>query len=135
QVGDSLDPDTQIGPLASARQRDRVESYIEKGRAEGARVVAGGGRPQAMERGWFVEPTVFADVDNSQTIAREEIFGPVLSVIPYDGDEEAIAIANDSDYGLGGSVWTSDPERGTGVATRVETGSIGVNHYTLDPVA
>ena len=135
QVGDSLDPDTQIGPLASARQRERVESYIEKGRAEGARVVAGGGRPQAMDRGWFVQPTVFADVDNTHTIAREEIFGPVLSIIPYDGVEDAIAIANDSDYGLGGSVWTSDPDRGAEVATRVQTGSIGINHYALDPAA
>ncbi len=135
QVGDSLDPDTQIGPLASARQRDRVESYIEKGRAEGARVVAGGGRPQAMDRGWFVQPTVFADVDNSHTIAREEIFGPVLSIIPYDGVEDAIAIANDSEYGLGGSVWTTDPDRGADVAARVQTGSIGINHYAIDPVA
>jgi aldehyde dehydrogenase (NAD+) len=135
QVGDSLDPETQIGPLASARQRDRVESYIEKGRAEGARVIAGGGRPQAMERGWFVQPTVFADVENTHTIAREEIFGPVLAVIPYDGVDDAIAIANDSEYGLGGSVWTSDPEHGADVAVRVQTGSIGVNHYTLDPAA
>jgi acyl-CoA reductase-like NAD-dependent aldehyde dehydrogenase len=135
QVGDALDPDTQIGPLASARQRERVESYIAKGRAEGARVVAGGGRPEAMERGWFVQPTVFADVDNTHAIAREEIFGPVLSVISYDGVEQAIAIANDSEYGLGGSVWTSDPEHGAEVATRVQTGSIGVNHYALDPAA
>ena len=135
QVGDSLDPETQIGPLVSARQRERVESYIEKGRAEGARVIAGGGRPQAMERGWFVQPTVFADVENTHTIAREEIFGPVLAVIPYDGLEDAIAIANDSEYGLGGSVWTSDPEHGAEVATRVQTGSIGVNHYALDPAA
>jgi acyl-CoA reductase-like NAD-dependent aldehyde dehydrogenase len=135
QVGASLDPETQIGPLVSARQRERVESYIEKGRAEGARVIAGGGRPQAMERGWFVQPTVFADVENTHTIAREEIFGPVLSVIPYDGVDDAIAIANDSEYGLGGSVWTSDPDHGADVATRVQTGSIGVNHYALDPAA
>ncbi len=135
QVGDSLDPETQIGPLASARQRDRVEGYIDKGRAEGARVIAGGGRPQAMERGWFVQPTVFADVENTHTIAREEIFGPVLSVIPYDGVDDAIAIANDSEYGLGGSVWTSDPEHGADVAKRVQTGSIGVNHFALDPAA
>jgi acyl-CoA reductase-like NAD-dependent aldehyde dehydrogenase len=135
QVGDSMDPETQIGPMASARQRDRVESYIEKGRSEGARLIAGGGRPQAMERGWFVEPTIFADVENTHTIAREEIFGPVLSIIPYDGVDEAVAIANDSDYGLGGSVWTSDPEHGAAVAARVQTGSIGVNHYMLDPAA
>jgi aldehyde dehydrogenase (NAD+) len=135
QVGDSLDPSTQIGPLASARQRERVEGYIEKGRAEGGRVVAGGGRPQDQDRGWFVQPTIFADVENSYTIAREEIFGPVLSVIPYEGVDEAVAIANDSEFGLGGSVWTADHELGEAVARRVQTGSIGINHYTLDPAA
>jgi aldehyde dehydrogenase (NAD+) len=135
QVGDSLDPSTQIGPMASARQRERVEGYIEKGRAEGGRVVAGGGRPGDQDRGWFVQPTIFADVENSYTIAREEIFGPVLSVIPYDGVDEAVAIANDSEFGLGGSVWTADHERGEAVARRVQTGSIGINHYALDPAA
>jgi len=135
QVGDSLDPSTQIGPMASARQRERVEGYIQKGRAEGGRVVAGGGRPEAHERGWFVQPTVFADVENSHTIAREEIFGPVLSVIPYEGVDEAVAIANDSEFGLGGSVWTTDDERGVAVARRVQTGSIGINHFALDPIA
>src|SRR5271165_6356467 len=135
QVGDSLDPSTQIGPMASARQRDRVEGYIEKGRAEGARVVVGGGRPEDQHRGWFVEPTIFADVDNGYTIAREEIFGPVLSVIPYEGVDDAVAIANDSEFGLGGSVWTADHERGEAVARRVQTGSIGINHYALDPAA
>src|SRR6202035_2311182 len=89
-IGDSLDPATQIGPLASARQRERVEGYIEKGRAEGGRIVAGGGRPPEQDRGWFVQPTIFADVDNSDTIAREEIFGPVLAVIPYDGVDDAV---------------------------------------------
>jgi acyl-CoA reductase-like NAD-dependent aldehyde dehydrogenase len=121
--------------MVSARQRERVESYIEKGRAEGARVVAGGGRPEDQERGWFVQPTIFADVENSHTIAREEIFGPVLAVIPYDGVEDALAIANDSDFGLGGSVWTGDHDRGEAIARRVQTGSIGINHYMLDPVA
>jgi acyl-CoA reductase-like NAD-dependent aldehyde dehydrogenase len=135
QVGDSLDPSTQIGPMASARQRERVEGYIEKGRAEGGRVVTGGGRPKDQDRGWFVEPTIFADVQNSYTIAREEIFGPVLSVIPYEGVDEAVAIANDSEFGLGGSVWTGDHERGEAVARRVQTGSIGINHYALDPAA
>jgi aldehyde dehydrogenase (NAD+) len=133
QVGDSLDPATQIGPLASARQRERVEGYIATGRAEGGRVVAGGGRPDSQERGWFVEPTIFADVANSDTIAREEIFGPVLAVIPYDGVDQAVAMANDSEFGLGGSVWTNDYERGEAVAKRVQTGSIGINHYMLDP--
>jgi aldehyde dehydrogenase (NAD+) len=134
-VGDSLDPATQVGPLASARQRERVEGYIEKGRAEGARVVAGGGRPPELDRGWFVQPTIFADVDNRSTIAREEIFGPVLSVIAYDGVDDAVAIANDSEFGLGGSVWSRDAERAQDVAKRVQTGSIGINHYMLDPAA
>jgi aldehyde dehydrogenase (NAD+) len=134
-VGDSLDPATQIGPLASARQRERVEGYIEKGRADGARVVAGGGHPPEQDRGWFVQPTIFADVDNHSTIAREEIFGPVLAVIAYDGVDEAVAIANDSEFGLGGSVWSRDAERAQDVARRVQTGSIGINHYMLDPTA
>lgn len=130
-VGDPLDPATQLGPLVSARQRERVESYIAQGRSE-ARLVVGGGRPAGLERGWYVEPTIFADVDNSATIAREEIFGPVLSVIPYEDDEDALRIANDSEYGLGGSVWTADEERGLAVAKRVQTGTIGVNGYLID---
>jgi acyl-CoA reductase-like NAD-dependent aldehyde dehydrogenase len=134
QVGDALDQTTQIGPMVSARQRDRVETYIAAGRDEGARVVAGG-RPADPARGFFVQPTVFADVDNTHTIAREEIFGPVLSVIAYDSDADALAIANDSEYGLGGSVWTTDPERGEAFARRVQTGSIGINHYMIDPAA
>jgi aldehyde dehydrogenase (NAD+) len=132
-VGDALDPATMIGPMASSRHRDRVEGYIRTAREEGARLVTGGGRPDG--RGWFVEPTVFADVSNDRTIAREEVFGPVLSIIPYDGEEDAIRIANDSDYGLGGSVWTSDAEHGTDVARRVQTGTIGVNQYLPDPAA
>jgi acyl-CoA reductase-like NAD-dependent aldehyde dehydrogenase len=134
-VGDALDPGTQIGPMASARQRERVEGYIATGRAEGGRIVAGGGRPPEQDRGWFVQPTIFADVDNSDTIAREEIFGPVLAVIPYDGVDDAIAIANDSEFGLGGSVWSRDVERANDIAKRVQTGSIGINHYVLDPAA
>jgi geranial dehydrogenase len=132
KVGDPLDPATQVGPLASSEHRDRVEGYIAKGRAEGARLVVGGGRPAGLDRGWFVEPTVFADVDNAATIAQQEIFGPVLSVIKYDSDDDAVKIANDSDYGLGGSVWSSDSERATEVARRVQTGTIGVNGYVLD---
>ena len=134
-VGDSLDPATQVGPMASARHRDRVEGYIEKGRTEGGRIVAGGGRPPEQDRGWFVQPTIFADVDNGDTIAREEIFGPVLAVIPYDGVDQAVAIANDSEFGLGGSVWSRDSERANDVAKRVQTGSIGINHYMIDPAA
>ncbi len=134
-VGDSLDPGTQIGPMASKRQRERVEGYIAKGRAEGGRVTVGGGRPADRDAGWFVEPTVFADVDNNATISQEEIFGPVLSVIAYDDDADAVRIANDSDFGLGGTVWTTDPERGLAVASRMQTGTVGVNRYLPDPAA
>ncbi|KMS71342.1 aldehyde dehydrogenase [Streptomyces viridochromogenes] len=134
-VGNALDESTLIGPMATPQQRDRVESYIAKGRSEGARLTTGGGRPAGLDQGWFVEPTVFADVDNGSVIAQEEIFGPVLCVLPYDGVDEAIRIANDSDYGLGGTVWTADPERGAAVARRVQTGTIGVNRYLPDPVA
>jgi aldehyde dehydrogenase (NAD+) len=134
-VGDPLDEGTQIGPLVSARQRDRVESYIAQGRDGGARVAAGGGRPKSQERGFFIEPTVFANVDNSATIAREEIFGPVLSVIPYDTVQDAVRIANDTDYGLGGTVWTRDHERGLAVARQIQTGTIGINQYFSDPAA
>jgi acyl-CoA reductase-like NAD-dependent aldehyde dehydrogenase len=133
KVGEALDPSTQIGPMASARQRERVESYIAKGKAEGARLTAGGGRPEQFDKGWFVQPTVFANVDNKFTIAQEEIFGPVLSVIPYRDEDDAVAIANDSDFGLGGSVWTADPARGAAFARRIQSGTVGVNAYMNDP--
>jgi betaine-aldehyde dehydrogenase len=116
-----------VGPLVAERQRALVEGYLASGKSAGARVVTGGGRPAALDRGWFVEPTVFAEVDNSMAIAQEEIFGPVLSVIPYDGEEEAVAIANDSQYGLCGSVWTADPAHGEQVAARVRTGVVAIN--------
>ncbi|MGY4709330.1 aldehyde dehydrogenase [Mycolicibacterium sp. CBM1] len=131
-VGDPLDPSTDIGPLVSSRQRDRVLGYIEAGKVSGARLLVGGSVPQDQSRGWFVSPTVFADVDNADRIAQEEIFGPVLAVIPYDGDEEAIALANDSDFGLAGTVWSTDDERATEVARAVRTGTVGVNDYQLD---
>jgi betaine-aldehyde dehydrogenase len=132
-VGDPADPTTAVGPLVAERQRDRVMGYIEKGRSEGAKVAVGGGRPSTMERGWYVEPTLFVDVDNAMTIAQEEIFGPVLSVIGYDDEADAVRIANDSDYGLSGSVWTTDVERGIGVAKQVRTGTYGINAFgTLD---
>lgn len=132
-VGDSLDEATLIGPMVSARQRDRVASYIDVGIRGGARVVLGGtGRPEGLDRGWFVKPTLFADLDNTATIAREEIFGPVLSVVAYDGDEDAVRIANDSDYGLGGSVWSTDDARALSVASSVRTGTIGINGYLPD---
>ena len=134
-VGDALDPNTQIGPMASSTHRDRVEGYIAKGRSEGGQIAAGGGRPEQLDRGWFVQPTVFAGVDNNATIAQEEIFGPVLTVIPYRDDADAVRIANDSDFGLGGSVWTADAARGEAVAKQVRTGSIGVNGYLPDPTA
>ena len=134
-IGDPLDPATKIGPLVSERQRDRVESYIAKGKADGGRITAGGRRPEGFDRGWFVEPTIFAGVDPRATIAQEEIFGPVLAVIPYADEQEAVAIANDSEYGLGGSVWTADPERGASFARKVRTGTIGVNGYVNDPFA
>jgi acyl-CoA reductase-like NAD-dependent aldehyde dehydrogenase len=132
RIGDPLDKSTIIGPVASAKQRDIIEDYIAKGQAEGGRITVGGGRPVGFDKGWYVEPTVFADVDNNATIAREEIFGPVLAVIPFDDDAEAVRIANDSAYGLGGTVWTSDLDRGAAIARQVQTGSIGVNGYTMD---
>ncbi|RZL79814.1 MAG: aldehyde dehydrogenase [Rhodococcus sp. (in: high G+C Gram-positive bacteria)] len=131
-VGDPADPATRVGPLVSERQRRSVETYIETGKREGATVAAGGGRPSHLDRGWFVEPTVFADLDNSATVARQEIFGPVLTVLPYDDLDDAVAIANDSDYGLGGTIWTADPDKGLELARRIETGSIGVNFFDLD---
>lgn len=130
-VGNALDRATQIGPLGSAVHRDRVEGYLAQGKREG-RLIVGGGRPEGLERGWFVQPTVFADVPNEAVIAREEIFGPVLSIIRYRGEDEAIRIANDSDYGLGGSVWSTDAARAATVARRVQTGSIGINGYLPD---
>ena len=126
RIGDALDPATQLGPMASSAHRDRVEGYIETGRRE-ARLVTGGARPH--ERGWFVAPTLFADVANDAVIAREEIFGPVLAVIPYRDDEEAVRIANDTDFGLGGSVWSADDGRALGVARRVHSGTVGINGY------
>ena len=131
-VGDPLEKSTDVGPLVSARQRERVLDYIELGKSEGAKLVAGGSVPADQPHGWFVSPTVFADVENSSRLAQEEIFGPVLAVIAYDTDREAIDIANDSEFGLGGTVWSTDPDRATDVARAVHTGTIGVNNYALD---
>ena len=116
-----------MGPLVNARQRDRVLAYIEKGKEEGARLLLGGGMPAHIERGYYVEPTVFVDVTNDMSIAREEIFGPVLAVIAYDDEEDAVRIANDSDFGLSGSVWSASEERALAVARRIRTGTINVN--------
>lgn len=131
-VGDPLDPRTDVGPLVSERQRERVLEYIGIGTAEGAKCVAGGGIPTHLPRGWYVEPTVFADVDNSYRIAQEEIFGPVVTVISYRDEADAVRIANDSQFGLAGTVWSADSARAADVARAVQTGSIGVNGYQLD---
>jgi acyl-CoA reductase-like NAD-dependent aldehyde dehydrogenase len=131
-VGDPFDPTTDMGPLAGARQRARVERYIEIGLAGGARLATGGGRPHNLERGFYVEPTVFARVDNSSTIAREEIFGPVISVIPARDDADAIAIANDSPYGLAAAVFTHDADRALEVARRLRSGTVGHNGAKSD---
>ena len=125
--GDPQDPGNFMGPLISAKQRDRVLGYIAKGQEEGGRVVLGGGRPAHLPTGWFVEPTLFADVDNSMTIAQEEIFGPVLVVIPFDDDEDALRIANESQYGLSGGVFSGDLARAMRFARRVRTGTISIN--------
>jgi len=132
QVGDPMDYLTVVGPLVSSRQRERVEGYLKIGKDEGARVALGGGRPKHLDRGWYVEPTVFIDVNNGMRIAQEEIFGPVVAVIPYDDDKDALRIANESDYGLSGTVWTADNDRGLDVARRVRTGSYSVNGFAME---
>jgi aldehyde dehydrogenase (NAD+) len=125
--GDPTNPENVCGPLISAKQRDRVLGYIDRGVAEGARLVVGGGIPRHLPEGFFVQPTLFADVDNDMTIAREEIFGPVLVVIPHEGDDDAVRIANDNQYGLSGGVVSGSLERALGVARRMRTGGVGVN--------
>jgi aldehyde dehydrogenase (NAD+) len=132
-VGPPSDPGAQIGSLISEKQRARVEDYIAKGIEEGARLVTGGGRPEGLDNGFYVQPTVFADVDNKMTIAQEEIFGPVLSIIAYDTEEDAIKIANDSAYGLAGSVWTTDVPHGIKVSEQIRTGTYAINWYAFDP--
>jgi aldehyde dehydrogenase (NAD+) len=127
KVGDPFDSATQMGPLAMRRQFERVEGYIRKGKEEGATLATGGKRPAHLDRGFFIEPTVFGNVDNNYTIAREEIFGPVLAVIPADSEEQAIDIANDTIYGLNASVFTNDLERAYGAARRIRSGTVGQN--------
>ncbi|MER5443914.1 aldehyde dehydrogenase [Streptomyces sp. NPDC002790] len=132
KVGDPLDPATELGPLVAERQQQRSLDYIRIGQQEGAKILTGGGVPKGFERGWYVEPTLFGDVDNSMRIAREEIFGPVICLLPYGDEAEAIKIANDSDYGLSGSVWTADTAHGVDIARQVRTGTYSVNTFSLD---
>jgi len=132
QVGDPFDPATEMGPLAMKRQLERVEGLIAKGREEGATLAVGGGRPKGLDRGYFIEPTIFSNVDNQSMIAREEIFGPVLSVIPADDEEKAVEIANDTIYGLNASVFTNDSERAYLVARQLRSGTVGHNSWRTD---
>jgi acyl-CoA reductase-like NAD-dependent aldehyde dehydrogenase len=133
KIGDPQDEATQMGPLTMARQLKRVEGYIGKGREEGARLITGGGRPKGFSRGYFVEPTVFSDVDSRMTIAQEEIFGPVVSFIGYRDEDDAIVKANDTIYGLHGAVYTADAEHGYAIARRMRSGSVTVNGMIVDP--
>jgi aldehyde dehydrogenase (NAD+) len=126
-AADPTDPGTICGPLVSARQRDRVEGYLKLALKEGGSFALGGGRPEGLDGGFFVEPTLIVGVGNDARVAQEEIFGPVLVVIPFDDDDDAVALANDSAYGLSGSVWSADRERAVGVANRIRTGTIGIN--------
>ena len=132
KIGNSEDPDTQLGPLAMKRQLDRVEMYIEEGRKSGADLVTGGQRPAHMNKGYFIEPTLFANVDNNSRIAQEEIFGPVLCLIPAEDEEDAIRIANESDYGLNGSVMTGDPQAAYDIARKMRTGVVGQNGMRME---
>ena len=131
-VGDPLDPATQIGPLVAERQRDRVEGYIATAQQEGAKIATGGGRPGDQKTGWYVEPTVFIDVEPDSTLAQEEVFGPVVAVIPYDSPDDAVKIANNSEYGLSGTVFTSDMAAGMDIAKRVRTGTYTINGFSME---
>lgn len=131
-VGDPWDPATVLGPLVSGAQRDRVEGHVRHALDEGAALRRGGQRPEGLKRGWFYEPTLFTGVENRMAIAQEEVFGPVIAVIPYDDVDEAVTIANDSPYGLAGSVYSADPERALTVATRIRAGTVSVNFAGMD---
>lgn len=132
RVGDPFDENIDMGPLAISRQLERVQHYIKVGVDEGAQLVTGGGRPSHLDRGWFVEPTIFANVSNDHTIAREEIFGPVLSVIPAEDEADALRIANDSPYGLNASVFTEDTDRALSAAREIRSGTVGHNRFRTD---
>ncbi|MCW2544375.1 MAG: Aldehyde Dehydrogenase [Frankiales bacterium] len=131
-VGDPMDPATQIGPLVASRQRDRVEGYIAVAQKDGGKIAVGGGRPSSQSTGWYVEPTLVIDVESHHTIAQEEVFGPVVSVLAYDTVDDAVRIANDSDFGLSGSVFTADVAAGIDIARRVRTGTYTVNAFALE---
>ncbi|MFZ0835670.1 MAG: aldehyde dehydrogenase [Mycobacterium sp.] len=131
QVGDPTDDATDVGPLVAQRQQQRVQGYIRAGLDEGARIVVGGA-DAPYDRGWYVRPTLFTDANNQMRIAREEIFGPVVTVLTYTDERDAVRIANDSDYGLAGSVWTADTAHGLEIAEQIRTGTYGINMYTLD---
>jgi aldehyde dehydrogenase (NAD+) len=133
QIGDPMDDSTRLGPLSMERQLNRVMGYVKKGVEEGATLVAGGRRPNGLERGYFIEPTVFGNVTSKMTIAQEEIFGPVISFLPYEDENEAVRIANDSVYGLSGAVFSQDEERALHVASRMRTGTTAINTYVVDP--
>jgi aldehyde dehydrogenase (NAD+) len=134
-LGDPFDPKTRLGPLASSTQRETVLGYIQKGKKEGAELVAGGERPASLPKGFYVEPTVFSNVDNRMDIAQEEIFGPVLSIIPYDTEDDAVRMANDSIYGLAGGVWSAAPERALQIARRLRTGQVDINGGRFNQLA
>jgi betaine-aldehyde dehydrogenase len=135
RLGDPNDPDTDIGPLITSAHRGRVERMVDRAVDSGAKLVTGGDRPKTPTQGWFYEPTVLADVANDDEIAQEEVFGPVVVAIPYDDDDHAVELANDSPYGLSGTVWTSDHDRGLDIAQRVKTGNYGINTFGMDPCA
>jgi len=134
--GDPMGGEARLGPLVSATQRDRVRGYIQKGLDEGAKLLTGGAEaPEGLDKGYFVRPTVFSDVRNDMTIAQEEIFGPVLSIIPVDTEEEAVAVANDTMYGLAGGVWSGDADKAKAIARRLRTGQVEVNGGAFNPLA
>jgi acyl-CoA reductase-like NAD-dependent aldehyde dehydrogenase len=135
RVGDPRDPATQVGPLVSSTQRDRVEGFIAQGRAEGATIACGGRRPPHLPRGYYIEPTLFTNATNSMVVAREEIFGPAITAVPFRDEAEAIALANDSQYGLYGYVWTRDTPRGLRVARALRTGTVQINGSPMNPDA
>jgi acyl-CoA reductase-like NAD-dependent aldehyde dehydrogenase len=133
KLGDPMDPKTEIGPLTTEKQRGRVENYIAVGKDEGAELVLGGGRPGDRKSGWFIEPTIFANVDNAMRIAQEEIFGPVLAVLTYDDDDDAVRLANNTKYGLTATVWSSDPNRASRIAMQLRCGQVHINGFGTCP--